>query len=163
MASSIFFLTPILGWSWPALVPILIATAGSLGYGLLTTGGTGKRGRTKLDQTLLNQRMVELKLDELLKDVVSEQLGHDEQLNFQKEDLRVTFGHDARGRFFLRVTGPKHMTAAELRMEGELFARSIIQQFAYNRIAAELDRRGVQLVEESVDEEGNMILQARRW
>jgi hypothetical protein len=163
MAGSIFLLAPILGWSWPALTPILVASAGAMGYKLMT-GKTEKRlGRTKLDQRLLNRRMLEIKLDEFLKDVVSEQLGYEEELNFEKDDLVVTFGHDARGRFFIRVAGPKQRTAADLRMAGEEFARTLIQQFAYNRIAAELDRRGVQLVEEAVDEEGNMILRARRW
>jgi len=160
---TIFFLMPILGWSWPALTPILVATAGSLGYGLLTKGGEGKRGLTKLDQRLLNQRMVELKLEGFLKDVVAEELGHEEQLHFQKEDMLLTFGHEARGRFFVRVTAPRHRSVAELRLAGEEFARAIIQQFAYHRIAAELDRRGIQLVEETVDEEGNMVLLARRW
>jgi len=159
----IFALTPVLGWSWPALTPILVATAGSLGYGLITTGMKGKRGLTKLDQRLLERRMVELKLDEFVKDVVAEQVGYDEELHFQKEDILVTFGHDARGRFFIRVTGPKHRSAADLKMAGEEFARSIIQQFVYNRLATELDRRGVQVVEETVDEEGNMVLQTRRW
>ena len=160
---SIFFLTPILGWSWPALTPILVATAGSLGYGLITTGVKGKQGVTRLDKRLLNLRTVEMHLDDLLKDVVAEQLGYEEVLYFQKEDFTLAFGHDARGRFFLRVTGPKQRSAAELRLAGEEFARTIIQQFAYHRIAAELDRRGIQVVEETVDEEGNMVLQARRW
>jgi hypothetical protein len=159
----LFVLTPILGWSWPALTPILVATAGSLGYGLITTGVKSRHRLTKLDAQLLNRRTVEIQLEEFLKDIVAEQLGYEEVLHFEKEDFVVAFGHDARGRFFIRVTGPKQRSAVELRLAGEEFARTIIQQFAYNRIAAELDRRGIQLVEETVDEEGNMVLQARRW
>jgi hypothetical protein len=75
----------------------------------------------------------------------------------------LTFGHDVRGKFFIRVNGPRERKPDDLRLVGEEFARSLIQQFAYHRIAAELDRRGVQLVEETVDEEGNMVLLARRW
>ncbi|MCX8037742.1 MAG: DUF1257 domain-containing protein [Candidatus Sumerlaeia bacterium] len=160
---SIFFLTPILGWSWPALTPILVAVAGSLGYKLTTTRLTGKSGLTRLDRKLINLRMVELQMDDFLKDVVCEELGHDEELHFEKDDLLVTFGHDARGRFFIRVTGPKQRSASELRLAGEEFARTLIQQFACHRVAAELDRRGIQIVEESVDDEGSIRLRARRW
>ncbi len=160
---AIFFLTPILGWSWPALTPILVAAAGSLGYKMTTTRVTGKRGLTRLDQKLINLRMVELQMDEILKDAVCEELGHDEELHFQKDDILVSFGHDARGRFFIRVTGPKQRSAADLRLAGEEFARTLIQQFACHRVAAELDRRGIQIVEETMDDEGNIRLRARRW
>jgi len=160
---TIFTLTPILGWSWPALTPILIAAAGSLGYGLITTRVVGRKGLTQLDQRVLNQRMVEVPLEEHLQDLISEELGREETLNFQKDDLIVTFGHDVRGRFFIRVTGPKDRTAIDLRLAADEFVRSLIQQFAYNRVATQLDLRGVHVVEESVDEEGNIILRARRW
>ena len=158
-----FFLTPILGWSWPALTPILVATAGSLGYSLATKRVLAKRALTRLEKQLLDRRTVEIPLDEYLKDLVSEQVGYEEELQFEKDDLVLTFGHDARGKFFVRVTGPKERTAADLQITGEQFARALIQQFAYNRIAAEFDRRGIQVVEGTMDEEGNVVLLARRW
>jgi len=145
------------------LTPILVATAGALGYKHFTSGITGKRGLTQLDQQLLNRRTVEIKLDEMLKDVVSEEVGYDQALHFTKDELILAFGHDTRGKFFVRVTGPKQMSAARLHQAGEEFARSLIQQFAYNRVARELDRRGVQIVEETVDGEGNIVYLARRW
>lgn len=160
---SIFTLMPILGWSWPALTPILVAAAGSLGYRAITTRARSKHALTQLEKQLLNRRTVEIPLEQYLKDIVAEQLGYEEEVQFEKEDLVLTFGHDARGRFSIRVTGPKERTAADLQLVGDQFARALIQQFAYNRIAAEFDRRGIQLVEETVDEEGNVVLLARRW
>lgn len=159
----IFAISPILGWSWPALTPILVATAGALGYGLITTQKAGKRVLDRLSKRLANLRMVEISLEEHLRDVVCEELGHEEALYFEKDDLILVFGHDSRGRFFVRVAGPKEKPAIELRHEGDEFARKLIQQFAYNRIMAELDRRGVVVVEENVDNEGNIHLRTRRW
>lgn len=158
-----YIVTPIMGWSWPALTPIVVATAGAMGYGLLTKNVASRRVRSKLEQKLLNRRTVEIPLESHLKDVVAEQLGHEEELLFEREDLVLSFGHDIRGKFRIRVMGPKERASADLQVVGDQFARELIQQFAYHRIAQELDRRGVQVVEETVDEEGNMVLQARRW
>jgi len=159
----IIIVTPSMGWSWPALTPIIVATAGAMGYGVLSKNVASRRVRSKLEQKLLNRRTVEIALESHLKDVVAEQLGHEEELLFEREDLTLAFGHDVRGKFRIRVTGPKERALADLRVVGDQFARELIQQFAYHRIARELDRRGVQVDEETVDEEGNMILQARRW
>jgi len=156
-------LIPTLGWSWPALAPILVGTAGSLGYGLITTRVQNRHLQTALEKQIQNLRIVEIPLEEHVKGIVAEQLGHEEELQFQKDDLTLTFRHDARGKFHVRVLGPKHRTLTELRMIGDEFARELIQQFAYNRIARELDRRGVQVVEEAVDEQGNIVLTTRRW
>lgn len=160
---TMFIMSPICGWNLPLLTPILIATAGALGYRHLTALPARRRMQSQLEKQLQNRRTIELQLEEYLKGVVSEQLDYEEAIQFEKEDLVLTFGHDARGRFFIRVTGPKDRTTAELRYLGEEFALAVIQQFAYNRIAKELDRRGVHVVEETTDEEGNIILRTRRW
>lgn len=160
---TIFMMTPVCGWNLPLLAPILIATAGAMGYRRLTALPARKRMQGKLEKQLQNKRTIELNLEDYLKGVVSEQLDHEEEIQFEKDDLVLAFGHDVRGRFFIRVTGPKDRTTAELRYLGEEFALAVIQQFAYNRIASELDRRGVQVVEETTDEEGNIVLRTRRW
>jgi len=154
---------PVLGWSWPALTPILAATAGALGYKRLTAAAASKRVLDRLEQQLRERRMVEIPLEEHLKDVVSEQLGHEEELRFERDDIILAFGHDARGKFYIRVIGPRERTPADLKALGDEFARELIQQFAYNRIVTELERRGVVVVEESVDREGNISLRTRRW
>jgi hypothetical protein len=156
-------LSPILGWSWPALVPILIAVGGALGYRTATKPKGRGRVLNRLEKKLMELRIVEIPLEEHIRDIVSEQLGYEQEMVFEKDDIVLMFGQDARGKFRIRVMGPTKRTLAELRMAGDEFARELIQQFAYNRIAAELDRRGVQVVEETVDEEGNIVLSTRRW
>jgi hypothetical protein len=163
MVGGIFALAPIWGWSWPVLTPILAAMAGAAGFRLLTARVADRKHVTELDNRIRNLRRVEIPLEEHVKDIVAEQLGYEEELTFEKDDLLLAFGHDARGKFYVRVFGPKDRPAAELRAVGDQFARELIQQFAYNRIATELDRRGVQVVDESVDNEGNIVLTTRRW
>jgi hypothetical protein len=156
-------ITPILGWSWPALAPIITAAAGLLGYTKLTGDSAKDWLRGKLNTKIENLRTVEIAIDALLADVVAEELGREERLNFEQEDFVLTFRKDVRGKFFIEVTGPRTATRMELRARGEEFARTLIQQFAHSKIARELDRRGVQIVEEEVTEEGDIILRTRRW
>jgi len=98
-----------------------------------------------------------------LTDIVAEELGREERLDFKKGTIILTFRKDARGKFHIEVTGPKSLTMVELLAMGDEFARMIIQQFAHHRIARELDLRGVHIVGEEVDENGDIILHTRKW
>jgi len=156
-------ITPILGWSWPALAPIIAAAAGLLGYSKLTGDSAKDWLQGKLNCELENLRTVEIAINEFLADVVAEELGREERLDFEKEDFVLTFRKDVRGKFFIEVTGPRTATRMELKARGEEVARHLIQPFAHHKIARELDRRGVQIVEEEVTEEGDIVLRTRRW
>lgn len=156
-------ITPVLGWSWPALTPIIMAAAGLLGYSKLTGHSAKDWLRGKLNCKIENLRTVQVPIDEFLTDVVAEELGREECLDFAKEDFVLTFRKDVRGKFFVEVTGPRTASRMELQARGAEFARTLIQQFAHHKIARELDRRGVQIVEEEVTEEGNIVLRTRRW
>ncbi|MCD6385542.1 hypothetical protein J7M23_07155 [Candidatus Sumerlaeota bacterium] len=159
----IIVITPIIGWSWPALFPLITAAAGYVGFVKLTGDKQSGWLRGKLTREMETLRTVQIPLDEFLTDVVSEEIGREERLDFRREDMVLTFRKDIRGKFFIEVTGPRSRTARELRELGEQFARQLIQLFAHHRIASELDRRGVQVVEESTTETGDIVLRIRRW
>jgi hypothetical protein len=159
----IICLTPAIGWSWPALTPIVTAAAGLLGFKRLT--GRGKKDwlRGKLTADLENLRTVVIPITEIVADVVGEEVGREERLDFEKGDMLVTFRKDVRGIFFVEVTGSRTATRMDLVQRGQEFAATLVQQFAHNKIAQELDRRGVQVVGEEVRENGDIVLRTRRW
>ncbi|MCX7766715.1 MAG: hypothetical protein N2246_08455, partial [Candidatus Sumerlaeia bacterium] len=152
----LIIITPIIGWSWPALVPIITAAAGYLGFVKLTGDKESDWLRGKLTKEMETLRTVQLPLDEVITDVVSEEIGREERLNFRKDDIILSFRKDVRGKFIIEVIGPKTKTAKELQELGENFARQLIQLFAHHRIARELDRRGVQVIEETTNENGDI-------
>ena len=156
-------ITPIIGWSWPALVPIITAAAGYVGFTKLTGDKQSDWLRGKITAEIEALRTVRLPLDEVLTDVVSEELGREERLDFRREDIVLTFRKDIRGKFFVEVTGPRTKTQRELQEVGSVFASQLIQLFAHHRIASELDRRGVQVVEETTAENGDIVLRVRKW
>lgn len=158
----IFVLTPLVGWTWPALLPVLGATAAALGYKVLTDPEQ-KILRGKLTRKLEEIRRVKLPLDSVLTDVISEDLGVEQRLNFRHEDIVLVFRKDARGKFFVEVSGPAKYTGTQLQIRAEDFAREIVRKFAYHKMVEQIERRGATVVEESVEADGRIVVRARQW
>ena len=137
----------------------LAALAGSLG----AVAAAGEvRGRLTLEME--NLRRVSVPIDELVEDVIGEEIGRDDRLIFEKDDFRLIFRRDPRGKFFVDVLGPTTSTARILREEALRFARDLVREFAYNRVVQEMEARGINVVNEQVEEEsGDIVLEARRW
>jgi len=159
----IVIIMPILGWSWVMLSPLVMAAAGALGFQTLTGDKLKDWLQKEIDKDKKNLRKVNVALEKVMADIVAEELGREERLDFKKGTIILTFRKDARGKFHVEVTGPKSLTMVELLAMGDEFARMIIQQFAHHRIARELDLRGVHIVGEEVNENGDIILHTRKW
>lgn len=158
----IYVLTPIVGWTWPALVPLLGATAAALGYQALTEPGKPVlKGR--LTKKLEEIKRVTMPLDSMLTDVISEDLGVEERMTFKDGDIRLVFRKDAKGKFFVEVSGPHKFTGTQLQIRAEDFAREIIRKFAYHKMVEQIERRGATVVEESVEDDGRIVVKSRQW
>jgi hypothetical protein len=140
-----------------------MSAAGALGYRTLTSKTVNNLLNREILNTIKNTRKIVLPLNEVIKDVVGEEMGREERLDFSRDKVILTFRKDARGKFHVEVSGPKSMSGMELRNIGKNFAGNIIQQFAHHRLARELDERGIQIVDEEVNEKGDIILQTRKW
>lgn len=160
---AIFILTPTVGWATPLLWPILFTVAGALGYRQLTSVADDALLKGELNRELNNIKTVTLPLDQLVKDMVSEEVGREQVLRFVKEDIVLVFKKDARGKFTIEVCGSKDRTTRELKAMGMEFAQNVIQQFSYNRMAQEMERRGANIIGEEVNENGDIVLKLRRW
>lgn len=158
----IYVLTPIVGWSWPALVPILGATAAAMGYKALTDPERPVlKGR--LTKQMEEMKRVKMPLDSILTDVIAEDLGAEERMTFQDGEIILVFRKDARGRFFVEVSGPHRYTGTQLQIRAEDFAREIVRKFAYHKMVEQIERRGATVVEESVEEDGRVVVKSRQW
>ncbi|MBN1866836.1 hypothetical protein JW916_06055 [Candidatus Sumerlaeota bacterium] len=164
MLSPLFLISPIMGWSWPSLLPIAIAVASGYGYKKLTDPGETGWLRGRLTTVMENQRVVSVPIDEILGEAVSDEVARDERLVFERGEIRLIFRRDARGKFSVDVLGPKATPAMVLRQEAERFSRELVQGFVYNRVVRELEARGINVTNETVDEEsGDIVLDLRRW
>jgi len=151
------------GWSWPALAPIVMATAGVMGFKVATREILKERTKSAIERRMEKRRIVTLPLDLQVSEPVSAEIEREEQLAFEKDGIVLIFRKDVRGKFIVEVEGEREQTRMELKFLGEEFARTIIQQFAHHRVAQELEQRGILVVEEQVNEEGDIVLKTRRW
>lgn len=160
---AMFFLTPAIGWSLPLVWPLAMAAAGAMGYGYLTDSRNDLvlRGRTTREMEKL--RSVKVPLERLVTDMVADEVKREEVLRFAKDDIVLVFKRDSRGKFEVEAMGPAERSHRELETAGLEFAEALVQQFAYNRMVTELEKKGATVVEETVSEEGDVILTMRRW
>jgi len=162
--SPLFLITPTLGWTWPSLLPIAMAIAAGHGYKKLTSNDQSAWLRGRLTKEMENLRRVSVPIDELVEGLIADELGRDERLIFEKDNYRLIFRCDPRGKFFINILGPKAIPASVLRKEALEFTEELVQQFAYNRVVQEMEARGINVVKEKVDaENGDVILEIRRW
>jgi hypothetical protein len=156
-----FVIAPAIGWTWPALWPIATAAAAGLGYKVSSKPKGIFRGATsnKLDQL----RRVSVPLDKDLAEVVAEEMGREERIQFEKDDMTLVFRKDARGKFFVEVAGPAEKTTLDLRIRAEEFAVEVVRKFAYHKLAEQLQRSGSTIYEEKVEEDGRITMKGRRW
>jgi len=159
----IVFILPTLGWSWPALAPIVSAIAGYYGFKKFTARGDGAWAEGRLTQEMRDRRVVDVPIQVETTEPVAEELGRDEMLTFEKDQVTLMFHKDPRGKLRVRVMGPAAAPAQELQRIGLEFATSLVQQFAYSRLVRELDRRGVTVVGEERAENGDLVLRTRKW
>lgn len=159
----IYILTPTVGWALPIVWPLLVSIAGGMGYKLYTSTADDAPLRGKLNKEMNNLRVTKLALEELVKDIVADEVGREQVLRFVKDDIVVIFKRDMRGKFSVEVMGPITYTTRQLESIGLQFAGTLVQQFAYNKVAQEMERRGANVVAEEETAEGDIVLKLRRW
>lgn len=160
---AVFILTPTVGWATPLIWPVVIAVAGAMGYKQLTSTSDKSLLRGELNEAINSRKTVTLPIESQVSDAVEGDVKRDQVLRFVKGDVVVTFKRDLRGTFSIQVTGPDTMTKKELEFMGREFMGTIVQQFAYNKMAEEMERRGANIVGEEVNENGDIVLKLRRW
>jgi hypothetical protein len=160
---TIFVVTPVLGWSWPALAPLITATAAALGYNQVTSPSVSRARTGVLGKAQAKRRTAVLPLEAVLLEPVADEVKREQRLVYERDGVEVVFRRDVRGKFLVEVSGPESWTLAELRARGQEFALALVRQFAHNRVVQELERRGMIIVGEEVAENGDIVVRARRW
>jgi hypothetical protein len=163
MLGTIFVVTPILGWTWPTITPLITAAAATIGYTQLTDPKRGGRQEGVLAKATLKQRTAVVNLSEVLLEPIADEVGREQRLLFEQGEVQLTFRRDVRGKFSVEVNGPDSWTRPQLEARGREFAKVLIQQFAHNRVVQELERRGLIVTGEEIAENGDIIVRSRRW
>jgi len=154
--SAVCILTPIAIMAWPAFTAAVVAAASSLGYQVATEVSRVQPGEATHEDTGAVQLEIERS------EVVTNQLGRDQRIAVSREGVTVTFSRDARGKASLCVTG-NGQSDEELRALGQELSAAVVQQYVYQKLKAEMQARGFNVVEEEVNEDRSIRLKVRHW
>ena len=155
--SCVCILTPVVIAAWPAFSAAVAAAATALGYTLVEEG-IQQHQSSRLGET--GERTVNLEIGQ--SEIVTNQLGRDQQIRVTRDGVTVTFSRDARGKASICVTGPGH-SDEELRAMGEELSRRVVQKYVHQRLMEEIRTRQFVVVEEEVDETNTIRLKVRHW
>ncbi len=157
--SAVCILTPVVVAAWPAFSAAVAAAATSLGYSVVA------EGVDRINQALQENKATprsEVELEIANSELVTGQLGRDQQIRVARGGVTVTFSRDARGRAKICVTGTGQTDEA-LRALGEELSQRVVQQYVYQRLMDELRARNFLVVEENVEADQAIRLKVRRW
>jgi hypothetical protein len=155
--SAVCILTPVVIAAWPAFSAAVVAAASSLGYTIVKEGV--KQSQTsRLAEN--SERKVTLEIEQ--SEIVTNQLGRDQQIKVTRGTVIVVFSRDARGKASVCVTGPG-LSDEELRAIGEELSQRVVQKYVHQRLMDEIRARQFVVVEEEVDENQAIRLKVRYW
>lgn len=80
-------------------------------------------------------------------------------LTFYRDGITVTFFQDLEGEAKIRVSGDA--SEEKLRAIGQEVSNRLAQQYAYHRLVTEMKGRGMNIVEEEVEQDGTVRMQVR--
>jgi hypothetical protein len=155
--SAVCILTPVVIAAWPAFSAAVVAAASSLGYTIVKEGI--EQSQTS-SVTGNNEGRVSLEIEQ--SEIVTSQLGRDQQIKVTRGSVTVAFSRDARGKASVCVTGPGH-SDEELHAIGEELSQRVVQRYVYNRLIEECRARQFSIVEDEVDESNAIRLKVRHW
>jgi hypothetical protein len=154
--SCVCILTPVVIAAWPAFSAAVAAAAHSLGYMLVE-----EIAKQRQSESAKNQGR-EVNLEIANSELVTGQLGRDQQIRVTRGQVTVTFSRDARGRAKVCVSGPGH-SEAELHALGEELSQRVVQKYVHQRLLDEIRARQFVVVEEAVDANQAIHLKVRHW
>ena len=152
--SCVCIMTPIVIAAWPAFSAAVVAAAHSLGYMIVDEAvkqrATAQQGQSRVNLEIANSELV------------TNQLGRDQQICLSRNGVTVIFARDARGKASVCVSG-EGFTGAELQALGEELSQRVVQKYVYQRLIDEMRTRQYLVVEEEVEANQSIRLKVRHW
>jgi hypothetical protein len=153
--SSVLVLTPIIISNWPAIVAVVSAAVGTMGF---TAAQAGEQSLATSNVVGTNREEIEVDNSEILESTA----GLGEEIVVEREGLRAVFTRDARGALKVCMEG-RGYTKAQLRQIGQELVDRVTQQYVYHRVITEMKQRNMHVVSEEVTEDRTVKIRVRNW
>ncbi len=149
--SCVFIVVPLVmvAGGWPIFCAAAVTAAAGLGYRRVSGVRAAVAETTEVEVQMEQSR------------IVAETLREDEKIVLERDGVQVEFGKDARGRFSVHVRG-RGIDKKTLRQAGEELIGRVRQQYAYQRLMTELEKRGYELKSEQSLEDKRIRIRLER-
>jgi len=154
--SAVAIIAPIVVSSWPAISAAVASAAVSMGFTVareIAQQGVSQDLRTGSNTVTLDVPNCT---------AVTGTLGRDQRIRLTRDGVQVEFSRDARGRDSVCVTG-EGLSEEQLRAIGDEVASRTVQHYVLAKLKSEMAGKGMDLVEETVDENQSIRLRVRHW
>ena len=152
--SAVCILAPVVVAAWPAFSAAVVAAATSMGYEVAAS--------KVIKEPEAPRQKGEVLLEIEQSEIVTDQLGREQQIVVTRDGVSITFSRDVRGRASLCVSGDGY-TDDQLRGFGEELSQRVVQQYVYQKLVDEMRARNFLVVEEEVDATHAIRLKVRHW
>ncbi len=154
--SCIFLVTPFVVANWSVLAGLAGGAAAQMGMTIIKSTS---KNNVNADSKSMQKIEIEMENSEVL----AEQMRRGESITLGKGDIRIVVTLDAQARMKAQVSGPESISKTELEALGQEFIGKVVQQYAYQKVMTELERKGFSLVEEKAEEDGRITLRVRKY
>ena len=158
--SCVLVVAPVVVTSWPMLVTAITAVVSTLGYAAVAD----------VEQEILQDSLEcledekELQMSEEFtlenSEILAEARDRGETMTIVNGNIRATFHRDTRGTLRLTINAVG-LSKAEIRKIGDELIGRVTQQYAYNRLVTEMRERGMEIIEETVEEDDAVRIRVR--
>ena len=159
MSTVLIISTPLIISGWPLLTAAVTAAITSLGYTVAASGVETMTECCEFQTDRENQRIrEEITLED--SEILADARHRGETLTVEKDNIKATFHRDVRGTLRLTIEAVG-LSKVEIRKIGDELIGRVTQQYAYNRLVTEMKERGMEIVEETVEEDDTVKIRVR--
>jgi len=154
--STVLIIAPLVVTNWPLIAAAITASISTLGYAIATDSAHTINECCEEIRDRKIREEITLENSEILADAQN----RGETMTVEKGNIKATFHRDVRGSLRLTIDAVG-LSKAEIRKIGDELIGRVTQQYAYNRLVTEMKERGMEIVEETVEEDDTVKIRVR--
>ena len=159
--SVIIICAPVIITSWPLIAAAVTASVTTLGYAVAAQQAH-ELGVNCLECHEENRAERRIREEITLEnsEILADAYNRGESITVENGNIKATFYRDVRGTLRLSIEAVG-LSKTEIHKIGEELIGRVTQQYAYNRLITEAKERGMEIVEETVEEDDTVKIRIR--
>jgi len=158
--SVVIIVAPIVVTSWPMITVAITAAVSTMGYAVTADVQQAITGECIEFQEERAEHRVKEEIVLENSEILADARNRGETMTVVNGNIKATFHRDIRGTLRLSIEAVG-FSKAEIRKIGDELIGRVTQQYAYNRLITEAKERGMEIVEETVEEDNTVKIRVR--